>query len=341
MKVDFIVTIKHPDDSEPMFMTREQAKSVYEQLHAEFGGVAKDSFMDRLTVMPRPSLGSLPPEQRVHDVVETGPTLQDDIAFAEIAKHVVESQEKVDDATEAAPIFDEAKFLAGSPQEKARQTDEDQHEWPLGDDASHLQEPPPLIHDISPKDVTDGAAPTSEPRVVAEISMTLDDVRSEWAEVQEDYSDLKEWEQVNRFCIRNKLSAAQGRALLAEAGIELAAPRLRKASKVDRAVEAAPEAPQQEPIVKAPPSLLDRFPDPLTGLDASDVLSLAFDILEHDRPQISSLCTAKAGVDAVMAFKRKLGDLKAEFMELPPFERRQLKMDLRTKWFGSGKGDAK
>lgn len=37
MRVEFLVSIKHPDDAEPMFMTREQAKQVYDALHAEFG----------------------------------------------------------------------------------------------------------------------------------------------------------------------------------------------------------------------------------------------------------------------------------------------------------------
>ena len=37
MKVEFLVSIKHPDDAEPMFLTEEQAKEVYDQLHAKFG----------------------------------------------------------------------------------------------------------------------------------------------------------------------------------------------------------------------------------------------------------------------------------------------------------------
>lgn len=154
-----------------------EARKLYDLLRAEFSGIQLGVLIQLL------GQGSSDPVQiPVH---ESGPTLNDDIANA-IAKHVVESQEKVDDATEAAPIFDEAKFLADSPQEKVRQTDEDQHEWPLGDDASHLQEPPPLIHDISPKDVTDGAAPTPDPQVEPANSKTWQDRLLElWARYSE------------------------------------------------------------------------------------------------------------------------------------------------------------
>lgn len=37
MDVQFLVSIKHPDDMEPMYLTEEQAKEVYDALHAKFG----------------------------------------------------------------------------------------------------------------------------------------------------------------------------------------------------------------------------------------------------------------------------------------------------------------
>jgi hypothetical protein len=83
MDVQFLVSIKHPDDAEPMFLTEQQAKELHDALHAKFGDFDQARELSQLareSVARELRLTELECYvQRLKECVHVGPSLQDDI----------------------------------------------------------------------------------------------------------------------------------------------------------------------------------------------------------------------------------------------------------------------
>jgi len=362
VKIEHLVVISIPRVDPPgldqIDLTREQARELYDALHAEFGPVVKESFTTLVGGLPDPvalcAAMSVP-----QGCAETGPTLNDDIEAMK-ADQSPDAGKMVDDADEQ-----EAEFLSRLPHDG---TSRDQH----------YNSPCKLL----PVEPSNTPEPPAEPEPAPETPSLSNDrqVRNAWAELTASYPERTVGQQVNQLSARfnmsasrvrdilgdlippketdqaravrlwgqyrekypqewpnatvsrvkshmKRLTANEVRALLRSGGIDVPEPM-----SIEETAANARRAQQQlrdsEP--KAP--LLDRFPEPPANLDVLDALALTFELLEEQHPQISSFITTRVGLAATMAYKAAVEAFKPEYEAMAPFARRDFKSAIAARW---------